>query len=141
MPNLSAKSKEKLATVHPDLQKVLLAAIEFTDFTILEGHRTPERQRRLFAANKTKIDGVTKKGKHNFFPSLAVDIAPYPIDFNDAQRYHVLASIILRVAKSLDVEIRWGGDWDRDGILTDQKFIDIGHFELWGKQYERQSAA
>ena len=137
MPKFGKKSLEKLKDVHPDLRKVCEYAIEFTDFTVLEGHRSVERQRRLFAANATKIDGIKKKGKHNFIPALAVDLAPYPIDFKDVRRYHDLAQVILLAAKHLGVEIRWGGDWDRDGDLTDQKFIDIGHFELYGRKYEQ----
>jgi len=136
LPKFSKRSLEKLENVHPDLRKVLDHAIEFTDFTVLEGYRSVERQRRLFAAGASKIDGIKKKGKHNFSPALAVDLAPYPIDFNNVRRYHDLAQVILLAASKLGIEVRWGGDWDRDGITTDQKFNDIGHFELYGRKYE-----
>lgn len=137
MPKFSARSLRNLENVHYDLRKVLDHAIEFSDFVVLEGYRSPERQRRLFAAGATKIDGVKKKGKHNYSPALAVDVAPYPIDFKDVRRYHDLAQVILLAGRKLGIEIRWGGDWDRDGITTDQTFIDIGHFELYGRKYEQ----
>ena len=137
MPVFSKRSLKALQDVHPDLRKVLDHALEFSDFVVLEGYRSVERQRRLFAAGASKIDGVKKKGKHNYLPALAVDVAPYPIDFNDVRRYHDLAQVILLAAKHLGIAIRWGGDWDRDGDTKDQKFNDIGHFELYGKVYER----
>jgi peptidoglycan LD-endopeptidase CwlK len=39
----------------------------------------------------------------------------------------------------MGIEIRWGGDWDGDGDLSDHKFNDLPHFELIDsstKEYE-----
>jgi len=39
MPKYGSESKAKLATCHPDLQKIYNEAIKYCDITILEGTR------------------------------------------------------------------------------------------------------
>lgn len=132
------RSTENLHTCHADLQKVAKRAIGYgaLDFSVIEGHRSIERQRRLFAEGKTKIDGITKLGKHNQSPSLAMDLLPYPAEVNgvnvwqDRQRFCVLAGLIHAAAAEEGVKIRWGGDWDGDGNNADSTFHDLPHFEL-----------
>ena len=128
MYKFSENSKVRLQTCHDDIKAIMLKAIDITplDFTILEGHRTEKRQERLFQIGASKV----RKGMHNFFPSKAVDIAPYPIDWQDDGRFYVLAGIILLCAKQLTIPLRWGGDWDSDWSFKDQSFHDLGHFEL-----------
>lgn len=128
MPVFSKASKAKLQTCHINLQVILLEAIKEIDFVVLEGHRSVERQQKLFAQGRTvpgkivtRIDGVTKKSNHNFMPSRAVDIAPYPIDWNDLERFKEVAKIVKRIAMENSIELRWGGDW---------KMKDYPHFEL-----------
>ena len=134
-------SKERLATCHLDLQMIMNESIKITnvDFGIAEGHRSIEKQQQYFKEGKSKIDGVNKKGKHNFTPSLAVDIYPY-FDNGakwDNEHLSYLSGIIHAVSEMLFADgeithkIRWGGNWDRDGvILLDQSFDDRPHFEL-----------
>lgn len=126
------RSVKELETCDGRLQHILLEAIECAqmDFTILQGHRSVEEQEKLFHEGKTKIDGVSRLSKHNFSPSLAVDLAPYPINWNDRDRFLYLGGFILGVAGQLDIKLRWGGDWNSNGILTDQSFFDLPHFEL-----------
>lgn len=132
MHKFSEASLRQLHTCHEDIQAALFVAIKICpmDFTILEGHRSLKRQRHLFRANKTQIDGVNKIGKHNKCPSEAVDLAPYPIDWEDLDRFRYLAGYILGCAQSRGIRMRWGGDWDNDGSFKDQRFHDLGHFEL-----------
>lgn len=132
MAKFGDKSKALLATCHPDLQKIMNEAIKHFDFTVIEGARTLERQQQLFKEGKSKLDGINKKGKHNHSPSLAVDIAPYPIDWNDTKRFFYLAGLIEGIATSMGIAIIWGGDWDSDGDYKDQTFNDYPHFELVG---------
>jgi peptidoglycan L-alanyl-D-glutamate endopeptidase CwlK len=70
--------------------------------------------------------------KHNSKPSLAVDIAPYPIDWADDERFYFLAGIIKAASHQVGVKVRWGGDWDSDDDFHDQTFMDLGHFEIRG---------
>lgn len=123
---------ERLRTCDRRLQRIATEAIRITpiDFTILEGYRTIPRQQALFRQGASKIDGINKVGKHNYSPSLAMDIAPYPIDWQDLRRFYLLAGTILSVANSQGVALRWGGDWNSNGDFDDQSFHDLPHFEL-----------
>jgi len=75
-------------------------------------------------------------GKHNKRPSMAVDVVPYPIDWQDRDRFHYFAGYVMGVADMLHAEglinhrLRWGGDWDRDTQVKDNGFDDLVHFEL-----------
>ena len=130
MAKLGKKSLEILSTCDNRIQKIIHEAIKVTDFTVIEGTRSLERQQQLFKEGKTKIDGIQSKGKHNYDPSLAIDIAPYPIDWNDTKRFFYLAGVVKALAISMGIELRWGGDWDSDDDFTDQTFNDYPHFEL-----------
>ena len=47
MPEFGSKSKERLQSCDPQIQKVLEEAIKHYDFSVLEGHRTEEKQQEL----------------------------------------------------------------------------------------------
>jgi hypothetical protein len=126
MHKFSSASQAKLDSVDPRLQGVIERAAERWDITVLEGHRSSRRQQQLYMAGKTKV----RQGKHNEKPSLAIDIAPYPIDWDDAERFRRLAEYVLGIANVMGVKLRWGGDWDGDNDLTDQTFNDLVHFEI-----------
>ena len=130
MPQFSKQSEDKLNTCHKDIQRVMREVIKQYDFTVLEGTRTQEQQMKYFAEGKSKLDGVNQKSKHQSNPSMAIDIAPYPIDWNNAKRFYYLAGLVLATAKAIGVQMRWGGDWDADGDFADQTFNDYPHFEL-----------
>lgn len=139
-------SANKLSTCHSDLQKIMSLAISRSkvDFGISEGHRSKSRQHQLFVEGKSKIDGYSKMGKHNYKPSLAVDIYGYHPDLTtrrklayDRVTLSYIAGLIDACAKELYQKgeinhlIRWGANWDSDGIIDyDQSFDDFPHFEL-----------
>lgn len=139
-------STSKLNTCHDDLVKIMKLAITESkvDFGVSEGHRSLLRQKQLFDKDKSKIDGVSKKGKHNYIPSLAADIYIYHPDLAtrkklayDKVHLAYVAGIIQASAQELESNgeithvIRWGANWDSDGIIDfDQLFDDYPHFEL-----------
>lgn len=131
MPKFGNTSTIKLNTVHPDLQKVLNKAIEFIDFAITEGYRDQATQDKYFAEGKSKLK--FPNGEHNKMPSNAVDIVPY---INGKPSYKekdcvYYAGFIIGIAESMNIKLRWGGNWDEDGeIISDQTFQDLVHFEL-----------
>ncbi len=141
MNKFSKSSQKKLNTCHSDLKLIMATALEFSniDFGIAEGHRSIELQQKYFREGKSKIDGINKKGKHNYSPSLAADIYLWinrHASWNKKSLCYI-AGIIHAVTKILYSQhkithkIRWGGNWDMDGeILTDQSFNDFPHFEL-----------
>lgn len=129
MPYFGYKSKKVIDTLHPDLQMVLIEAINYYDFSVTDGYRSPEYQQALFDAGKSEVK-PGPKAKHTLTPSEAVDIYPYPINLKQLERCYFLAGVIFTVAKQLDIKIRWGGDWNMNMNFYDQKFFDLGHFEL-----------
>jgi len=128
MPRLSQSSLDKLASCHPDLQRVLCEAIKIVDFTVCDGHRGKDAQNKAVAEGKSKTPWPTSK--HNHKPSLAVDVAPYPIDWKDRERFIYLAGIFKGIAFKEGVLLRWGGDWDGDSDFLEHEFRDLPHFEL-----------
>ena len=138
MPAYSTASQAQLATCDPRLQQVFNEVIKDFDVTILEGHRGEEAQERAYAKGLSQVHWP--KGKHNSIPSKAVDVAPYPVDWGDPtdrnkaeaarQRFCYLAGWVMATAKRLGIPLRWGGDWDSDRDTRDEKFRDLGHFEI-----------
>ena len=134
MAKFSSRSKEKLATCHEDLQKLFNEVIKVVDCTIIEGHRTCSRQNRLYEEGKTKVR--YPKGRHNSKPSRAVDVAPYPIDWDDRERFTLFGGFVLGMASRMGINIRWGGDWNKDFQVNDNRFDDFPHFELINKEID-----
>ena len=62
----------------------------------------------------------------------AVDLAPYPINWNDRDRFHYMGGMVRGIAKQLNLNVRWGGDWDSDGETKDNNFDDLVHIEIRG---------
>lgn len=111
--------------LNPTLRLLMIEAIKDSplDFTILETVRTIERQRELVKQGKSQ----TNKSRH--IPSTnvsgyaeAVDIAPYPINWEDINRFNKLADHIQKKAKQLNIPITWGGQW--------KSLVDRPHYEL-----------
>lgn len=125
MYKLGPRSQSHLKGVHPDLVKVVERAIEITtvDFTVLEGVRTPERQKVLFEAEAS----TTLNSRH--ITGHAVDLGAWVDNQVDWSwpLYHKIAAAMKEAAKELNVAIVWGGDWSR--------FKDGPHYELDRRKY------
>ena len=124
MPRFGKKSKERLKGVNSKLVNVLNELIKIMDVTIIEGLRTEARQNELLAQGKSK----TKYSKH--LEGKAVDLAPYPINWKDRERFHYMGGMVRGIGKQMGVRIRWGGDWDSDGEIKDNSFDDLVHVEI-----------
>ena len=128
MPHFGRKSKERLNTCESNLQKVFNEVIKHVDCSILEGHRSKDRQNKLYEEEKTKVK--YPYGRHNRQPSSAVDVTPYPVDWKDRERQTLFAGFVIGVASQMGINLRWGGDWDQDFQVVDNRFDDFPHFEL-----------
>lgn len=120
MPRFSKTSLERLATVDRKLYDICSEVIKVYDFTVICGHRDKEEQDKAFAEGRSKTPWPTSK--HNSTPSMAVDLAPYPIDWNDLERFKELDNHMQAAADKLGIKIRWGGHF------TNIK--DLDHWEL-----------
>ena len=128
MPSFGKSSQDKLATCDPRLQKVFNEVIKYFDCTVIEGHRGEEAQNKAFAEGKSKLK--YPQSKHNKIPSLAADVLPYPIDWNDTNRMRYFAGFVVGIAATMGIKLRWGGDWNQNTELKDNSFNDLPHFEL-----------
>ena len=128
MPKFSENSLAKLETCDPRIQRVFEAVVAEFDCTILEGHRDQFRQAQMVTEGKSKT--LWPHSKHNTEPSLAADVAAYPIDWEDRERQTLFAGYVLATANAMGVTLRWGGDWDRDTEVRDNGFDDLVHFEI-----------
>ena len=121
---LGTRSKQSLSGVHVDLVAVVKKAIEITevDFSVIEGIRHIERQRQLVKEGKS----TTLNSRH--LTGHAVDMVPYPVDWEDLERFESMAEAMKLAAEELEIPIVWGGDW--------KSFYDAPHFELDRKKYK-----
>lgn len=119
MPKLSERSLKQLSTCCQELQDICNEAIKYFDFTVIQGHRGEREQNDAFNRGASKLR--YPESKHNTNPSLAVDIAPYPIRWTDKKKFVELSKIMKRIAKEKNINLVWGGDW---------KFVDMPHYEV-----------
>ena len=104
---------------------------EVADISLTTGHRGAKEQNEAFDSGNSKLRWPD--GKHNQIPSIAVDLQPYPYPTNPLKLHAALGYIagrIIQMAEQDGITIRWGGDWDLDGDVTDQNFDDLFHLEL-----------
>ena len=125
MYKFSELSLSRLNSCHKDIQTLMKEVMtrQIMDFSILQGYRNKEDQNEAYKRGTSKLRWP--HSRHNHSPSLAVDIAAYPIsNFNDdnTNRTIALAWHVKKIAKKLDIPIYWGGDW--------HPFVDIYHFQL-----------
>lgn len=146
----SAQSQARLKGVHPKLVAVVNEALKIMnewdaagavscDIMVLEGVRTPQRQKELYAQGRTKPGKVVTwtLNSNHFINSKtgfghAVDLVPYPVDWNDLKKFDLISRAMFTAADRLNTPIRWGADWDRDGNIRERGESDSPHFELWG---------
>lgn len=129
--SFSKRSLARLETVAPELRRVveLAMSMQVMDFSVICGVRTQDEQRALVAKGASrKLNSKHLPNKLGY--SEAVDIAPYPLNWDDHEAFHRLAGVIQGAAALHNVALRWGGDWDGDNDTHDQSFIDLPHFEI-----------
>lgn len=128
---LGARSRRHLEGVHPDLVRVVERAIELTDtdFTVLEGVRSKERQAAMVAAGASH----TMRGRH--LSGHAVDLGAlldgkvswaWPL-------YRRIAKAMKQASEELGIPIEWGGDW--------VSFKDGPHYQLPWDTYPLEKSA
>ena len=141
MPQYSQISKERLSTAHYLQQYLWNEIIRYWDVTIVCGFRNQVEQDAAYA--KGASTKCWPNSKHNTFSpiyptrpeSLAVDVAPYDarihgINWGAIEEFKNLGFFVLGFAASKGIEITWGADWNKNYLVSDEKFKDLGHFEL-----------
>ena len=127
---LSNASKQSLMSCHKPLIDVFSEVLYYKDISILEGYRGKEEQ------EKAKKNGTSKASfgysAHNYNPSLAIDVVPYPIPKkvvngkevwdNDSPEWDELHDIVSNICLQFGVKLKWGGDF--------QTLVDKPHYEI-----------
>ncbi len=123
MKTFSTVSQQRLGTCDPRLQRLFQDVLQGRNCSILVGHRCQADQDTACAAGKSHTPWPTSK--HNSVPSRAVDVAPWPIDWQDIAGFTEFAEFVKQRAQMLGIAIRWGGDFT--------SIKDYDHFELAGE--------
>jgi len=133
MAEFGKSSRTKLQTCQPLLQRVFLEVVKTFDCSVICGQRDRAAQQLAFETGKSKAR--FGESPHNFSPALAIDVIPYPVDWQDTERMIYFAGFVMATAQAMGIELKWGGDWNRDTHLSDNRFDDFPHFELadWRK--------
>jgi peptidoglycan L-alanyl-D-glutamate endopeptidase CwlK len=119
MYKLSKSSKVKLDQCHLDLQLIINELLQELDVTVLCGSRGEEEQNEAFNTGKSKLK--FPNSKHNKTPSEAVDVAPFPVDWQDIPRFDDMCDRIQKIADKHGIKIRLGRSFS---------FRDYPHIEL-----------
>ncbi|TCM61884.1 peptidoglycan L-alanyl-D-glutamate endopeptidase CwlK [Acinetobacter calcoaceticus] len=140
---LSKLSLGRLEGANPNLVKVVKRAIELTtqDFLVVESIRSKEQMMINYGKGRTaaqlakfgiaasyaqpklsKVTWLNNPFASNHASGKAVDLVPYPVDWNDLNKFRAIAVAMKQAAAELRVPLAWGGDW--------KSSKDYPHFEL-----------
>jgi len=118
MAAFSKRSIDKLNTCDGALIKLFTEVIRRFDCTILDGHRNEKDQNKYFDEGKSKLRYPASK--HNIYPSRAVDVTPYPIDWENRERFKFFRGYVYGIASQMGIRLNKTIEWD------------FPHFELRG---------
>lgn len=121
----SKTSEQRRKGVHPILMRVTDRALGYgiLDLTIppYGGLRNLSDQKKLVDRGASK----TLNSLHRVQPETgfghAIDVVPYPIDWNDLERFKLMGTLMFKAAMEEGVIIEWGGHWN---------WKDYPHFQL-----------
>lgn len=129
MAKFDSGSTLRLSKAHPLLQKIMNEAIKEMPFMVLDSQRGEAAQELAYRQGNTKVR--FGKSAHNWTPAIALDVVPLPVNWKNTKPFIFLAQqVILPIARQLKIPIRWGGDWNMNGNIHDESFVDMPHFEL-----------
>jgi len=143
----SERSIRVLGELDHRLQRICNIAIQKINFSLIDGVRTDEQQMENFVNGTSKIDGVNDISKHQgkllnpygpqfpgkeIYVSGAFDFIPWPFDggWENTRLFTAYAHYFIGLGDSLGIELRWGGDWDKDFRFRTDAFNDLPHIEL-----------
>jgi len=129
MPSFGVTSNKRLEGVHPELRKLARTVVAYIDCSVIYGKRTQEEQKQLVEEELSKTMNSLHLPQWTGY-AHAIDLAPYPIDWNDRERFVYMQGMIRGIAQQLNIKVRSGIDWDSDGTIKDHSFFDGPHFEL-----------
>jgi len=134
MNRYSDISSNRLATCHPDIRRMCMRVLKIFDHKVMCGWRGQVLQDRCYRLGMSTLQWPDSK--HNWVnmygepESLAVDLCPHPYAPWNGDRILFFAGKVTATAEHMGIDLRWGGDWNRDNVLINQTFNDRFHYEL-----------
>jgi len=156
------RSADNLRGLHQDLVDVILRAnVLFhrrykSYFTVIEGVRVEERQRQLYGQGRTKAEcreaGIAESYARPDLPKVTWTLTSNHFVKPDGKGHaadlcHIVKSLarwedaakiaecMFEAGRELNVPIRWGKDWNRNGKSGEKGETDGPHFELWNPRH------
>lgn len=140
----------RYASCHEDLQllfdetrKELLAAqspvLEPIDIFLVCGHRGQKEQDEALKNGFSKLR--FPNSKHNKIKSLGLDFCPFvnkKLEWNE-KHFKLVLNVMMRLAdklveqKQVSHNFRFGADFNQDGVIGNDRFIDMPHVEITSK--------
>ncbi len=119
------RSLQRMDGVHPLLRECAERVLSYgiIDLTVPEfgGLRTIDDQRNLVASGASQTLNSLHRAQETGY-GHAIDLAPYPVDWDDYFRFALMGSLMFRAAMEIGVPLQWGGHW--------RSFKDYPHFQL-----------
>lgn len=132
MPNFSKRSKELRQYLCKDLRVLVDEVIKLYDFSIIESTRGKAEQEKAYLCGTSKAH--FGESAHNYNPSFAVDVVPYPIPLkqkngvilwdDNSPEWKKMTDTFKAVANDMGIEIICGIDF--------KSFRDAPHIEIAG---------
>jgi peptidoglycan L-alanyl-D-glutamate endopeptidase CwlK len=119
MSKFSRRSWENLKDVDPRLVALATRVLERIDITVLCGYRDKEQQNIVYGKGTSQLK--YPKSKHNKKPSQAIDLCPYPVDWDNIAEFDRMCDIVLEEAEKLGINVKLGREFS---------FKDYPHVEL-----------
>ena len=107
-------------TCHSDLIRLIEAVAETEKCAVICGFRGRYEQEKAYMQGKSKAR--FGQSKHNLQPSLAVDVVPLPLNWDDIPAFERLGEKIMAKAEELGIKVKWGKNF--------KGLADYPHFEL-----------
>ena len=114
-----------------------ISGITINDVSFVCGYRNEVEQDLALKLGFSRVQWPD--GNHNTLPSPAMDLVPYHaerphIRWQNIDEMEALNRLVMQCAEKRGITLRWGGDWDRDGIRVDrdstESLLDGPHYEI-----------
>lgn len=130
MPKFGKASLERRELLCKDLKRLCDEVIKYYDFSIICSHRGQADQEKAFLRGNSKA--LFGQSAHNYLPSFAVDVYPYPLPTkaakgiigidDDSPEWDKMVYAFKNAAKQLGINITCGADFK---TLVDKPHIEI----------------
>lgn len=134
MPKFGKKSLENREFLCKDLKRLLDEVIKYYDFSIICGHRDKTEQERAYKIGNSKAH--FGESAHNYNPSFAVDVYPYPVPTkaskgvisidDNSPEWDKMVCTFKNAAHKMGIEIVCGADFKS---LVDKPHIEIKNWK------------